>query len=65
MSDIYNIIISHKPINHNLVEIIDVSQDGNCFYLTLSLFYTKEEFHYKFFWEQIYLEAKNNINELK
>ena len=49
MSDIYNLILSHKPLDKNLFENIDVGRDGNCFYLTLSLFFTNEESHYKFF----------------
>ena len=65
MYELYNLIISHKPLNHNLIEIIDVCRDGNCFYRTLSLFYVSDESQYIFFGEQIYLAAKNNIKELK
>ena len=65
MSDIYNLILSHKPLDKNLFENIDVGRDGNCFYRTLSLFFTNEESHYKFFREQIYIACKNNLNELK
>jgi len=65
MLDIFSKIKEHKEIKKNLLEINEVERDGNCFYRTLSLFFTKDESHYSFFREQIYLAAKNNINELR
>ena len=65
MSDIYNLIISHKKLDKNLFENIDVREDENCFYRTLSLFFTNYDSYYNFFLEQIYFSYKNNLNVLK
>ena len=65
MSDIYTKIKEHKEISKDLLEINNVERDGNCFYRTLSLYFTNDEMHYAFFREQIYSAAKNNIIELK
>ena len=65
MNDINDLLKNHKTINKELVQIKDVIGDGNCYYRTLSLYFTNEESYYKFFREQIYLAAMNNINELK
>ena len=43
MEDITNLIKAHKEINKELVEISDVGLDDNCFYRTLSLYFTSEE----------------------
>ena len=58
-------IKAHKEINKELVEIYDVGRYGNCFYRTLSIYFTNVENFYSFFREQIYIAAKNNLNELK
>ena len=58
MSDISTKIKEHIEINKDLLEINDVERDGNCFYHTLSLYFTTDETHYSFFREQIYLPGK-------
>lgn len=66
MAEIIEFLKNHKSIKKDLVEKIqDVIGDGNCYYRTLSLNFTNEESYYKFFREQIYLSAQDNINELK
>ena len=65
MADIKSLIISHQNLNKDLFKIIDVGKDGNCFYRTLSLYFTNEETYFNFFRNQIYLAAKNNIESLK
>ena len=65
MSDIYTKIKEHEEISKDLLEINDVERDGNCFYRTLSLYFTNDEMHFSFFREQIYSAAKNNMIELK
>lgn len=65
MTDIKNVIISHQNLNKDLFKIIDVGHDRNCFYRTLSLYFTNEETYFNFFRNQIYLAAKNNIERLK
>jgi hypothetical protein len=57
MSDISIKIKEHKEINKDLLEIDDVERDGNCFYRTLSLYFTKDETHYSFFREQVYITS--------
>ena len=65
MTDVFNLIKNHKQINKELLEVHDVDRDGNCLYRTLSLYFTNDQSHYKFFREQIYIAAKNNFKELQ
>ena len=65
MADIKQIILSHKNLDKDLFDIKDVCRDGNCFYSTLSLYFTNDESYFKFFREQIYLAALNNKDGLK
>ena len=59
MTDVFNLIKNHKQINKELLEVHDVDCDGNYFFYTLSLYFTNDQSHYKFFREQIYIAAKN------
>ena len=64
MTDIKQIIVSHKNLDKDLFDIKDVCCDGNCFYGPLSLYFTNDESYYKFIREQIYLAALNNKDSL-
>lgn len=39
--------------------------DGNCYFRTLSLYFTQAQPYYEFFREQIYNGAKENLNDIK
>jgi len=65
MSDIKDKILSHQNLEKDIFDIKDVSRDGNCFYRTLSLYFTNDESYFKFFREQIYLAALNYKESLK
>ena len=58
MENILKEIKAHKPLNKDKCSILDVKRDGNCFYRTLSLYFSTEESQYKFFREHIYLASK-------
>ena len=49
MIEILDAIKSHSPLNKDEFILQDVQRDGNCFYRTLPLFYSKEESNYSFF----------------
>jgi len=65
MENILNEIKAHKPLNKDICSILDVRLDGNCFFRALSLYFSNYESHYKFFREQIYLAAKENLEIIK
>ena len=65
MTDILDLIKNHKKINKELVEVQDVGGDGNCYYRTLSLYFTNEQSHNKCFREQINMAVKDNADELR
>lgn len=49
MENKLNEIKADKPLNKDICSISDVSRDRNCFYRTLSLYFSNDESHYKFF----------------
>lgn len=65
MKKILEIIKKHEEIDKDSVVIIDIDRDGNCYYRTLSLYFTNDESYNNFFREQIHLAAKNNKNEFR
>ena len=48
MGRIIEIIKKHEEIDKDSVDIIDVDHDGNCYYRTLSLYFTYDESYYNF-----------------
>ena len=65
MDNILLAIKEHKELDKEVLEIKDVQKDGNCYYRTLSLYFTDTESKYPFFRHQIYLAAQNNMENLK
>ena len=65
MDNLLEIIRNHKELNKDFIDIKDVQKDGNCYYRTLSLYFTDNESKYPFFRHQIYLVALNDIDNLK
>ena len=59
MIDIKQIILSHKNLDKDLFDIKNVCHNGNCFYHSLSLYFTNDKSYFKFFREQIYLASLN------
>ena len=49
MEKIIEIIKKHEEIDKDSVDIIDVDHDGNCYYRTLSLYFTNDESYYNIF----------------
>ena len=65
MENITQIIKQHLNLSKDICNIIDVGRDGNCFYRTLSLYFTGDESHYKIIRQNIYLAAKDNTEYLR
>ena len=65
MVDIKDKILSHQNLDTGIFYIKDVCRDGNCFYRTLSKYFTNDESYYKIFREQIYNAAINYEESLK
>ena len=65
MEKIFKDIKEHKSLNKDICEVIDVGRDGNCFYRSLSKYFTKDESYYNFFIKQIYSAALVNFEYLK
>ena len=51
MAKIFENLKNHKPLKKDLVNEYDVIGDGNCYYCTLSLYFTKYESYFNFFRE--------------
>ena len=65
MVDIKDKILSHQNLDTGIFDIKDVCRDGNCFYRTLSIYFTNDESYYKIFRERIYNAAINYKESLK
>ena len=65
MENITQIIKQHLNLSKDICNIIDVGRDRNCFYRTLSLYFTGDESHYKIIRQNIYLAAKDNTEYLR
>ena len=57
---LYPTVINHRNINRDLVDIINVGDDGNCFYRAISYFLNNNENSYSSIREEIYQEALKN-----
>ena len=57
---LYPTVINHRRINRDLVDIINVGDDGNCFYRAISYFLNNNENSYSSIREEIYQEALKN-----
>ena len=63
--ELYKKVINHEKINEDLVDIINVEKDGNCFYRVISYFlYNNEESHLEIR-KQIYERSKEFHNKNK
>jgi len=58
-------IKNHKVLPQEICNITDVYRDSNCFYRSLSLYFTKDGSYYNFFRQQIYKSSKGNLENHK
>ena len=65
MENIIKNIRQQMKVSKDICNIIDVGRDGNCFYRTLSLYFTGDESHYSIIRQNIYLAAKDNTECLR
>ena len=57
---LYQTVINHNPIMRDSVDIIDVNNDGNCFYRVMSYFLHNNENQHSIIRKEIYDKASEN-----
>lgn len=60
--ELYQYVREHKNLKPDLVKIENIMGDGNCFYRSMSYFFTGTESNYRKYRYEIYLHALNNRN---